>query len=317
MLTRRHIRTLFVLSIFFTLTACTPIRPVTKVGLIAPFEGLYRQTGYAALDAVRLAIADCAPANVDVIPLALDDSAQPEAAARSAQKLLADPAVTAVIGPYSLDTIVAVAPHMAGSAAAWVVPTAVDAYGAFATPGANLDWLSDLLLDVATIAAAEGARAMHVGGVPDAWESSVRAAVSSVSPPIPITIVPAGADFSEIGPDGVLLWLGQPHLGARAALRLHDTQPAATFWLGPQGDDPVFTAHNTAPDSHYWGTWVTPQYNRAVQPAPGTLTAHLTYAATCHALAEVNAATDSNSTPFRLAAFRVEGQEISELSAAP
>ena len=34
-------------------TGCTPVRPVVKIGLIAPFEGLYRDSGYGALAAMR------------------------------------------------------------------------------------------------------------------------------------------------------------------------------------------------------------------------------------------------------------------------
>ena len=39
-----------------TLAGCTNVRPTIKIGVLAPFEGLHRRTGYAALDAVRAAM---------------------------------------------------------------------------------------------------------------------------------------------------------------------------------------------------------------------------------------------------------------------
>jgi len=47
------------LSAFCVLMACAPIqltRPVTKLGLVAPFEGKQRAVGYEALYAVKLAL---------------------------------------------------------------------------------------------------------------------------------------------------------------------------------------------------------------------------------------------------------------------
>ncbi len=58
----------------------TNTRPVVKIGLIAPFEGLYRESGYEALAAMRSAIADSplpSQVRIDILPLALDDSADP------------------------------------------------------------------------------------------------------------------------------------------------------------------------------------------------------------------------------------------------
>src|SRR5688500_13064399 len=82
---------------FLLVTGCTSIRPIIKIGLIAPFEGLYRQSGYTALDAMRQAMAECTPPGMDVLPLALDDSGDPARAQRAAQKLLIDPSVGAIV----------------------------------------------------------------------------------------------------------------------------------------------------------------------------------------------------------------------------
>lgn len=140
------------------LAACTPVRPVVKVGLIAPFEGLYRRTGYAALDAVRTAIADCSPPGVDVLPLALDDSGQPEGAAHAAAKMRADPAVVAVVGPLSADNVAAAAPQLSEYGARWVVPFAVDPAGGFADPTQVRIWFAPLLEAVAAAAREQGRR---------------------------------------------------------------------------------------------------------------------------------------------------------------
>ncbi len=103
----------FFLPIF--LTSCSPTafgnsnfipqstRPIVKIGLIAPFEGLYRRTGYEGLSAAQMAVADhgelIRASGIDLLVQALDDSAQPARARRAAQKLLVDPAVGAIVGP--------------------------------------------------------------------------------------------------------------------------------------------------------------------------------------------------------------------------
>src|SRR5262245_10088378 len=69
-----------VVALVSLLAGCSSIRPIVKIGLIAPFEGLYRQSGYVALDAMRQAMIDCTPPGVDVLPLALDDNGDPRQA---------------------------------------------------------------------------------------------------------------------------------------------------------------------------------------------------------------------------------------------
>ena len=71
------LRSLIFISLLF-LTSCTSTRSVTKIGLVAPFEGLYRQTGYAALDAMRGAIGEAEGNAADILPLALDGHADVE-----------------------------------------------------------------------------------------------------------------------------------------------------------------------------------------------------------------------------------------------
>jgi len=286
---------------------CTPIRPVVKVGLIAPFEGLYRETGYAALDALRLAIDTCAPAGMDVLPLALDDSNRPAAARRAAAKLMVDPAVSAVIGPYSLEGVLAAAPVLAPSRVEWFVPFMVDEQGSFAAPAGEPEWLAVLIAAVSAAAQAEGAQQLTVVGIPPAWLEPVGGDLATRDTPIPVRLanLETGDAVMQVG-QGALLWLGDPHQGARLQVALHAGQPDAAFWLGPQSAGPVFAAHTTVRGPTYWVTWVAPQYNASSSQAElGSPAALLTYAAACHALQMMPGGSTAPVEPMRLQVYRM------------
>lgn len=307
------------LCLLLVAAACSPVRPVVKIGVIAPFEGLYRQTGYAVLNATRRAIADCSPDHTAVLPLALDDSSQPQLAQRAAQELLADPAVVAIVGPFSLDTASAAAAAMTEGSPMWVVPIAVDASGDFASPHDGLDWLTDLVLEIAALARTQGADYLLVAGLPPTWLGPVTAGVSKMDTQSAIRFIsPASYDFSQMEPGGSLLWLGQPHLGAPVASAVHDAQPDAAFWMGPAGEDPVFAAQSPTTGPLFWASWVTPQYNAdSQQYAPDTRLEFLTYSATCHALAETFGPPETGVQPLFLRAFRVNRNGQSEPVADP
>ncbi len=66
-----------------------------KIALLAPFEGQYREIGYNALYALRLAFADVAPSNAQL--LAVDDGGTSASAIARIRALNLDPAVAAVI----------------------------------------------------------------------------------------------------------------------------------------------------------------------------------------------------------------------------
>lgn len=77
--------------------------PITRIALLAPFEGRYREVGYQALYAARLAIAD---ANRPQLMLyAVDDGGSRHSATSRANALSQDPLIAAVMvsGPYSTD----------------------------------------------------------------------------------------------------------------------------------------------------------------------------------------------------------------------
>jgi ABC-type branched-subunit amino acid transport system substrate-binding protein len=67
----------------------------TRVALLAPFEGRYREIGYNALYAARLAFADTPNTSLEF--LAVDDGGTPERAAERAHALALDPQVVAAV----------------------------------------------------------------------------------------------------------------------------------------------------------------------------------------------------------------------------
>jgi ABC-type branched-subunit amino acid transport system substrate-binding protein len=104
----------FLLSSSVLLQSCLPVtRPIVKIGLVAPFEGRYRNLGYEVIYAVRLAVREANAAGglagYSVELAALDDSGDPEMATEQARKLATDPQVVAVLGHWLNTTTVAAA----------------------------------------------------------------------------------------------------------------------------------------------------------------------------------------------------------------
>jgi branched-chain amino acid transport system substrate-binding protein len=86
-------------------------KPIVKVGLVAPFEGLYRPLGYEVLYAVKLAIrernASGGVAGYMVELVALNDDNEPAVAAQRAREMAVDPDVVGGIGHFSSPTTLA------------------------------------------------------------------------------------------------------------------------------------------------------------------------------------------------------------------
>lgn len=84
------------------------VRPVVKIGLVAPFEGRYRYVGYDVIYAVRLALREAnargGVGGYGVELVAYDDGADPAMAVEQARKLALDPEVVAVIGHFREET---------------------------------------------------------------------------------------------------------------------------------------------------------------------------------------------------------------------
>lgn len=87
-------------------------RPTVKIGLVAPFEGRYREVGYSLFAAVRLALRETNAAGgigaegrrYAVELVAYDDGADPDMAREQAEKLAVDPEVVVVIGHFREET---------------------------------------------------------------------------------------------------------------------------------------------------------------------------------------------------------------------
>jgi hypothetical protein len=87
------------------LTGCAVFRgeEIRKIALLAPFEGRYREIGYDALYAARLAISESGIQTIDL--LAIDDGGSLETAIARADAIRQDESIKAVIalGSYATD----------------------------------------------------------------------------------------------------------------------------------------------------------------------------------------------------------------------
>jgi ABC-type branched-subunit amino acid transport system substrate-binding protein len=111
------------------LSGCFQVtRPVVKIGLVAPFEGRYRDVGYEVIYAVRLAVREAnaagGVAGYSIELLALDDSGDPAMAVTQAQKIAIDTQVVGVIGDWLDQTTTAAAPAYAAAGLPLLATTA-------------------------------------------------------------------------------------------------------------------------------------------------------------------------------------------------
>ncbi len=111
------------------LAACVPVvRPTIKIGLVAPFEGRYRDLGYEVIFAVRLAVREAnrvggvAGYSIDLI--SLDDSGDEAMAVEQARKLATDPQLVGAIGHWLDATTLAAAPEYERAGVALVATAA-------------------------------------------------------------------------------------------------------------------------------------------------------------------------------------------------
>jgi ABC-type branched-subunit amino acid transport system substrate-binding protein len=116
---RLAVRILLLLFALGVVSGCQSVAPVIKVGLVAPFEGRHRDVGYDVLYSARLAVREInAAGGIDgtrVALVALDDGGNPEYAQATADSLLIDPNVVAVVGHWLPETTETAAPIYAQS----------------------------------------------------------------------------------------------------------------------------------------------------------------------------------------------------------
>ena len=290
------------------LSACTATRPVVKIGLLAPFEGLHRESGYEALAAMRAALAEHPLPDAEVLPLALDTSADPAQARRAAAKLLRDDSVAAVVGPIQLRQVAAVAELVAATDVVWQLPTA--------PPSAE----RAQALVTAIIAQIDGDNILLAGqetGWPplsaEEWSATTGKAVT------------VGGE-AEVGAsvDGIL-WLGGAQAGAAFLTRLRSQNRPVPFWTTSIGGDPVFSLllseklDGMPLGPVFWGVALdagvsASQYKEwAATHAPATPTAYAVYQATKRALQQL-AGNRALSDKQGLAIFTLERAGSSNLA---
>ncbi len=274
------------------LAACAPVRPMIKIGLMAPFEGLYRRTGYEALAAMRSALTETPIVGVDLLPLALDNSVDPQ---RAAQKLLADKRVRAVVGSQTPARFAQIAPFVDSSAVVWVTPYAIDAAtGQFVNPALDMTWATGLVVAVAHAVQSQGHARLVLAGRTPGWPQRSVAAWTELTG-FPVVVIDAA---NEVQSADAVFWMGNAADGADYLARVRPLQPAVPFWLGPEGGDPVFAERMTTPYGPvYWATWLGEDYAQwAANHTPATPTAYLVYQATRQAIVDLAASgTDRSS----------------------
>ena len=114
------------IGLLLTLAACGRPRPTIKIALVAPFEGRFREVGYDAFPAMRLALRQQIQAggigNYQVEFVAYNDNADPAFAERVAHNVVLDADVMAVIGNLRTDTTRATQPVYSQANLALVAP---------------------------------------------------------------------------------------------------------------------------------------------------------------------------------------------------
>lgn len=226
-------------ALLLLLTGCygnTP--PVVKLGLIAPFEELYRDDGYAALAAVRLAVnqrnATGGVAGHQVALVALNDNDRPAEARQQAASLTADNDVLGVIGPLHSATAQEAGPVLAAHGLPWLALASL-------TPQQQ-----------------PGGFALEVS--PEAVISRAGELLTSHGAAGAVAIV-ADPDSAPPGLAGAI-WLGDAAGGARLAQQL---PPGAALAGGPELGSPIFNAR--ADQAATGVTWVSAGPDSAALPA--------------------------------------------------
>jgi len=278
-------------------TACTPVQPVYKIGLLGSFEGLYRRNGYEALHAMRLALGEAAAQEsehpIAVIPLAMDSGRNGEEARRVVQKLLLDPALKAIIGPYDPVLIEAIRPLIEAQHVPWFLPFAIDPAAGMEKASPSTQWAEAMIRAVARVALEQGQRRLVLTGNSAGWpKATVLTKIDTTMPVVVLNSLDATEDASSLTADDALLWLGDVASGAAYLEELRLFYPDMPFWLGPWGGDPVFVERTTSQHAVYWISWLDERYDawqqiaisQGISPSSAT---YLTYRATEAALVNI------------------------------
>lgn len=189
--------------------------PMVKLGLLAPFEELYRADGYAVLPAVQLAIeqrnAAGGVAGRRVTLVSLNDNGRPDEALRQAANLAVDKEVLGVIGPLHAATAAAAGPALAEQ---------------------GMPWLS-----LASLAAAQQPGGFSLEVQPDDLLAHAEALLQADGIAEPLVISGDGAAASTLPRASGVIWLGDAAGGAQLARQL---DPQTLLAGGPELGSTIF-----------------------------------------------------------------------------
>lgn len=284
------------------LLSCTSVRPVIKIGLLAPFEGLHRRSGYSALTAMRQAIMELAPGEVAIMPLAVDDAADPAQVERAARKLLQDPDVHALVGPYSPFLAQRIESLLTSHEVAWWLPFAITPSDGFVIPAQQRAWAEPLLLAAVEEAVALGCQRLLLAGWTPGWPT-----ITAEQQPTFAVPVLVNEQVSAVASTDAVFWLGAPEAGAAYLTSLRATHPNVPFLLGPQADDPIFAEYTQSRGPVYLLFWIDDGYAQWQQQNTLPPTAYLTYRATQQAIGQL-----LGQPAPQLPAWRIEVMPINE-----
>ena len=303
-------RVVFCLLFSLSLLSCNSTRPVIKIGLLAPFEGLHREIGYQALSAMRTALADYPLDNFEALPLALDTSADPKQARRAAVKMLSDESVAAVIGPLQARQVSAVADVIEASGVEWQPQTRPASIEAAQT------------LIEATIVEMPG-KHIIVAGLDFGWPSNSSEEWSSQTGKSVTVVDPTIDAADEVGAADAVLWLGDADVGAAFLGLLRTKNRSVPFWTTAIAGDPVFLSlllerlDGTTLGPVYWVVELgdsADQYNEwAVAHADAPPSAFAVYLATRRVLQQIDGR-DLPPNERKLAVFTLNLEGKSELT---
>lgn len=261
-------------------TACAPLTNIqepNRIVLLAPFEGLYRRSGYNALEAMRSVTAhstleatlEASSATnsheIDGTPVAIDTSRDP---LRAAEKALAPQNATAIVGPLTPADAALLFTALQKSGVDWYAPFAATENG-FTTPN-DPAWLKSLIAGVTPRAQAisEQSRILIAGWEPLSTIMQVEALSTSAVTPVVLLEDPA-----EIQSDDLLLWLGDAAEGVRYIATIREQHPDLAIFLPYWAAGDVFVEHASAIDDWVWdgiewGGWVArPEEDVTLTPA--------------------------------------------------
>lgn len=326
---------------FFTSCTWLSVRPVVKIGLLAPFEGLHRRTGYEALAAMRLALEEYDGTAMKIIPLALhvdgDEVGENSAVSRTLAKLLRDSTVQAVVGPYDLTLQEKIANMYGELEMLWYLPLGLDsasqdAVTMFGLHSNRLAATLALAEGVAAGAKANGAERLLIAGWEGQWqELTLRSALNRYSLPLPTVLFVDSQGIEEPPSAGdILFWLGS----AERAVDFFQSNPrifmaVREIWFGPIGGDPILPerlfslrikAETAVPTSLsvaqtilddplpiqekiYWVTWLDANADSIGQTLSPT--AYFTYRATQVAIAALDPTYDLTASSWYIGYFQL------------